>query len=335
MFPNVRLFIVTLFTSVIALSCGFGVFAAFRVNHEPLSRLPTVSAPLQLVADVATLTSMAIAAGGPLDVPLRLSDAEVGDAGATTPTPDPATPAAVLDPQADAAPQPASQIDAPAVVATPAPASTAPTPANAAPAVQESSGADTGSDAETVATAERVGLQMPTENMQAAERDRHRDQPAQTSSKPKSTTVADVSANAPEAAQAQTEAAPAAQAPPAPAAKTTTETKTATEAKTSPKTPHKTAEKPRRKIVRATPRRQRAVARVRRIPAPAPATVAAAPFDAQTSMVQEPSFQSEPAHARVPVQRQPARARRTVRRPVPRQAAVGGPFVRPPAQTAQ
>jgi hypothetical protein len=36
--------------SVVALSCGFGLFATFRVNHEPLSRLATGAAPLQLAA---------------------------------------------------------------------------------------------------------------------------------------------------------------------------------------------------------------------------------------------------------------------------------------------
>lgn len=51
MFPNVRLLIGALFASVIALSCGFGVFAAFRVNHDPLSRLPANTAALQLIAD--------------------------------------------------------------------------------------------------------------------------------------------------------------------------------------------------------------------------------------------------------------------------------------------
>src|ERR1700722_17293156 len=47
MFPNVRLLIAAV---VVALSCGFGLFATFRVNHEPLSRLPPGAAPLQLAA---------------------------------------------------------------------------------------------------------------------------------------------------------------------------------------------------------------------------------------------------------------------------------------------
>ena len=51
MFPDIRLMIAAVVASVVALSCGFGVFAALRVNHEPLSRLPSVTAPLQLVPD--------------------------------------------------------------------------------------------------------------------------------------------------------------------------------------------------------------------------------------------------------------------------------------------
>jgi hypothetical protein len=50
MFPNVRLLIAAVVASVVALSCGFAVFAVFRVNHEPLSRLAAGSAPLQLAA---------------------------------------------------------------------------------------------------------------------------------------------------------------------------------------------------------------------------------------------------------------------------------------------
>jgi hypothetical protein len=43
MFPNVRLMIAALFASVIALSCGFGLFAALRATHEPLAHLPPVA----------------------------------------------------------------------------------------------------------------------------------------------------------------------------------------------------------------------------------------------------------------------------------------------------
>jgi hypothetical protein len=41
--------IVALVLAVIALSGGFGMFAAFRVNHDPLARLPAATTPMQLV----------------------------------------------------------------------------------------------------------------------------------------------------------------------------------------------------------------------------------------------------------------------------------------------
>lgn len=50
MFPNFRLIIAAMVASVVALSCGFGIFAAFRVNRDPLVRLPAAAYPLQLVA---------------------------------------------------------------------------------------------------------------------------------------------------------------------------------------------------------------------------------------------------------------------------------------------
>jgi hypothetical protein len=51
MFPNFRLIIGAVAASVVALSCGFGVFAALRVNHQPLARRSSATAPLQLVPD--------------------------------------------------------------------------------------------------------------------------------------------------------------------------------------------------------------------------------------------------------------------------------------------
>jgi len=65
MFPNIRLMIAAMVASIVALSCGFGVFAAFRVNHEPLVRLPPVTAPLQLIA--GNTASVAVAAAEPFD----------------------------------------------------------------------------------------------------------------------------------------------------------------------------------------------------------------------------------------------------------------------------
>lgn len=76
MFPNVRLLIAALFASVVALSCGFGVFAALRVNRDPLSRLPTGTTALQLVANEAAAAPAAW--GAPFGSGFRLSEAQAG-----------------------------------------------------------------------------------------------------------------------------------------------------------------------------------------------------------------------------------------------------------------
>src|SRR5262249_7855913 len=52
MLPNVRLLIAAMLASILVLMCGFGVFAAFRVSHEPIAHLPAAMAPLQLVAEI-------------------------------------------------------------------------------------------------------------------------------------------------------------------------------------------------------------------------------------------------------------------------------------------
>jgi hypothetical protein len=68
MFPSVRLMIVATFASVVALMCGFGMFAAFRVSHEPFARLPPTSAPLQLVvADNTNVSPLAFASSEPFE----------------------------------------------------------------------------------------------------------------------------------------------------------------------------------------------------------------------------------------------------------------------------
>jgi hypothetical protein len=74
MFPNVRLMIAATLASVVALICGFGMFAAFQVSHDPLVRLPSASAPLQLSADNAA-TPMAYAAAEPFARRFQISEA--------------------------------------------------------------------------------------------------------------------------------------------------------------------------------------------------------------------------------------------------------------------
>lgn len=77
MLPNVRLQIVALFVSVVALSFGFGVFAAFRVNHEPLGQLPASSAPLPLAAESAAPSSTTTPWGAPFGSRFWLSETQI------------------------------------------------------------------------------------------------------------------------------------------------------------------------------------------------------------------------------------------------------------------
>jgi len=62
MFPNVRLMIVAILAAIAGIGCGLGLFATFRVNHEPLARLAEGSPPLQLAFDNRALGSDARAA---------------------------------------------------------------------------------------------------------------------------------------------------------------------------------------------------------------------------------------------------------------------------------
>jgi hypothetical protein len=50
MIPTVRSMIVAVLLTVTVLVGGFGLFAAFRVNHEPLARLPVAATPFQLAS---------------------------------------------------------------------------------------------------------------------------------------------------------------------------------------------------------------------------------------------------------------------------------------------
>jgi hypothetical protein len=51
MFLNIRLLVVAILAAVAGISCGLGLFATFRVNHEPLARLTDGGPPLQLAFD--------------------------------------------------------------------------------------------------------------------------------------------------------------------------------------------------------------------------------------------------------------------------------------------
>jgi hypothetical protein len=57
MFPNVRLMVVAILAAIAGIGCGLGLFATFRVNHEPLARLADGSPPLQLAFEKLGLNS--------------------------------------------------------------------------------------------------------------------------------------------------------------------------------------------------------------------------------------------------------------------------------------
>jgi hypothetical protein len=129
MFPTLRLLIGALFASVIALCGGFGVFAAFRVNHEPLGRLPADTGALQLVADAPARPVLT------WGVPFRpqAGDGQIGASNLNAPSPapvrrtairlgNPATPPALrIDAVSRSRPGPALQaVVPPAAAAAPA-----------------------------------------------------------------------------------------------------------------------------------------------------------------------------------------------------------------------
>jgi hypothetical protein len=162
MFPNVRLQIVALFVSVVALSFGFGVFAAFRVNHEPLAQIRASATPLQLGAEDVAPSSPATSWGAPFGSRFWLSETQIHGAAdlpaltpvvrhditertmtwvvvtgsvAGSPPPSLQPPPAAPDVQSVAAPLPPKRGDAPEETAAPQVAPTAVVGA-AEPAVQ-------------------------------------------------------------------------------------------------------------------------------------------------------------------------------------------------------
>jgi hypothetical protein len=136
MLPNVRLVIAAMFATVVALICGFGMFAAFRVSHEPLVRLPTATASLQLAAAntaklslafapgeptgrrvaIAAPPSVTLPSGPPAPGPELGNDADTGP-GAVTAAPEPGP--AEVEEAASAAGEPKEQAAAPAAPAAP------------------------------------------------------------------------------------------------------------------------------------------------------------------------------------------------------------------------
>jgi hypothetical protein len=106
MFPNIRLMAVAILAAIAGIGSGLGLFATFRVNHEPLARLAEGSPPLQLAFDNLALGSDARA---PLEARLPVNDA-------------------------------AKAISVPLIIATPSPGTpspAAPSPATPSPAAEQ------------------------------------------------------------------------------------------------------------------------------------------------------------------------------------------------------
>jgi hypothetical protein len=125
MFPNARLVVVAMLASIVAVSCGLGVFAAFRVNHQPFTRLQSADPPLQLVfgsGAPAPVKDVSAAPFGvrfllnaPVAVPETVAAVSIQPAPATAP--DAAVPATEPEPAAATDPPPSATMETPAPVA--------------------------------------------------------------------------------------------------------------------------------------------------------------------------------------------------------------------------
>jgi hypothetical protein len=89
MFPNVRLMIVAIMASIVGIGCGLGMFAVFRVNHDPLHdpfvRLANGATPMQLVFSNALPSAMTDAAATPFGIRFEIKAPRTG--GGETPQP--------------------------------------------------------------------------------------------------------------------------------------------------------------------------------------------------------------------------------------------------------
>jgi len=103
MIPDVRVMTVALFASIVAISSGLGLFAAFRVNHEQFAGAPNGSPLLQMAfavpASGTDAPSASVADRSRMDMPA--ASAAAPDAAAIQPNDaaaEPAIPAAAIEP---------------------------------------------------------------------------------------------------------------------------------------------------------------------------------------------------------------------------------------------
>jgi hypothetical protein len=114
MLPTLRLLIAAMLATVVVLICGFGIFATFRVSHDPIAHLPTAAVPLQMVAEAGAgsdALSAARAGADPrsqFDVPINVPQ----EAGPATPTVEQRDEAELADERPPAAQSPSATEDA-------------------------------------------------------------------------------------------------------------------------------------------------------------------------------------------------------------------------------
>jgi hypothetical protein len=107
MFPDLRLAVAAFLASVIGISCGLALFAAFRVNREPFAQVANGATPLQLVL-AAPVSVVAADRTDRLGVPFGVRF-EVNAAPAVSAPPGQAAPAVQTTPGSVALVSPLSQ----------------------------------------------------------------------------------------------------------------------------------------------------------------------------------------------------------------------------------
>jgi hypothetical protein len=106
--------IAAMLATVVVLICGFGIFATFRVSHDPIAHLPTAAVPLQMVAEAGAGSGALSAARdsadprSQFDVPMNMPQA----AGPAVPTVEQRDEAELADERPPAAQSPSATEDA-------------------------------------------------------------------------------------------------------------------------------------------------------------------------------------------------------------------------------
>lgn len=323
MFPDFRLMIAAVLGSVVALMCGFAVFAAFRVNHEPLARLPSATAPLQLVVGNATPLPLAIAAAPPtalsmIDAPIR-SDGASGTAVSLAPAVVPEPPTAVAEPEPAAPRAPERRV---VEAEPPAPRAAEPLAAATVPAVV------------TANTDERAAEPPAQEADPAPTDSASPPKPLSPQDQPQQATLPDEEHEAERPAGLETFAEVGAVADAAAAAQALPVAKQESEASHAGADgePHSaTAHKPARQVEEK--KRTRVVARTRRARRPRSTAVADVAGQAgaasQFATAPSPQFETapQPAGGLASQTNGGRRVKLTSRKPARKRSAVGGPFV--------